>query len=178
MKENEHETSQYPPPSRSGQRRQALDVLALAGQLLELDSGRLKQLPIPEDLREPIATARRITSHIARKRQLAFVAKQMRREEETVLDGIRAALDVRSEAARQDNAALHRIEHWRERLLAEGDAALTEFLDAHPAAEHQHLRQLIRQARSERQHNKPPRAFRALFQSLRQAMEQVQAPPP
>jgi len=172
MKETQNETLQYPPPSRSEQRRQALDVLALAGQLLELAPGRLKQLPIPEHLRTHIATAQRITSHIARKRQLAFVAKQMRREEDSVLDGIRSALDARSEAARQDSAFLHRIEHWRERLLAEGDAALAEFLAMHPAAERQHLRQLIRQAQNERQHAKPPRAFRELFQCLRQIMEQ------
>jgi len=172
MKEQEHETLQYPPPSRSEQRRQALDVLALAGQLLELAPGRLKQLPIPESLHAHIASARRITSHIARKRQLAFVAKQMRREEERVLDGIRAALDHGSEAARQDSAFLHRIEHWRERLLAEGDTALAGFLAMYPAAERQHLRQLIRQAQTERQHDKPPRAFRELFQCLRQIMEQ------
>jgi len=171
MKEKEHETVQYPPPSRSEQRRQALDVLALAGQLLELDSGRLQQLPIPDNLRAHIVEGQRISSHIARKRQLAFIAKQMRREGEAVLDDIRAALDVRSEAARQDSAALHRIEHWRERLLAEGNAALTEFLAAHPEAERQHLRQLVRQAKDERLRNQPSRAFRALFQCLREAMK-------
>jgi len=168
---DEHEALQYPPPSRSEQRRQALDVLALAGQLLELDAGRLKQLPIRDELHAHIIEAGRIRSHIARKRQRAFVAKLMRDEPEGALEAIRTALDTGSETARQDAARLHRIERWRERLLAEGDAALGEFLALYPAAERQHLRQLLRQTRAERQGNKPPRAFRALFQSLRQIME-------
>jgi len=169
---DEHETLQYRPPSRSEQRRQALDVLALAGQLLELDDGRLKQLPIPEELHAQIVAAQRITSHIARKRQLAFVAKQMRREEEHVLDAIRDALDADSQSARQDAARLHQIERWRERLLEEGDTALGEFLALYPHAQRQQLRQLMRQTLTERQRNAPPKAFRALFQSLRQIVSQ------
>jgi len=168
---DEHETEQYLPPSRSEQRRQALDVLTLAGQLLELDPGRLQQLPIADGLRAHIAEGRRISSHIARKRQRAFIAKQMRREDEAALEALRDALDASGEASRQDSARLHRIEHWRERLLKEGDAALGEFVHLCPDADRQHLRQLIRQALAERRDNKPPRAFRALFQSLRQCMD-------
>jgi len=166
MKEQVDETVQYPPPSRSEQRRQALDVLALAAQLVELAPGRLNQLPIPESVRVQIDQARRISSHIARKRQLGFVAKTMRREDDETLDAIRDALEVGGEAARQEVARLHRAEHWRERLLSEGDTALAEFINAWPAADRQHLRQLIRQTLAERQQNKPPRASRELFREL------------
>jgi len=149
MKEQVDETVQYPPPSRSEQRRQALDVLALAAQLVELAPGRLNQLPIPEGVRTQIDQARRISSHIARKRQLGFVAKTMRREDDETLDAIRDALDVSGEAALQDTARLHRAEHWRERLLTEGDIALAELISAWPKAERQQLRQLVRQALAE-----------------------------
>jgi len=172
MMKDDDETGQYPPPSRSEQRRQALDVLALAGQLLELDTGRLAQLPLPEEVRAQIAHGQRISSHIARKRQLAFIAKTMRREEDDVLAAIRDALDASGETARQENARLHRIEHWRERLMAEGDTALGELLAQYPEADRQHLRHLARQALLERRENKPPRAFRALFQSLREVMRE------
>ena len=59
------------------------------------------------------------------------------------------------------------MESWRERLLAEGDAALAELLEEHPGADRQHLRQLARNAHEEKLRNKPPRAFRELFRELR-----------
>jgi len=167
----DHETLQYRLPSRSEQRRAALDVLALAGQLVELNSGRLQQLPIPDDIRVHIAQTQRISSHIARKRQLGFLAKQLRRQDETLLDAIRDALNTDGETARQDAARLHRVERWRDRLLDEGDAALGELVQLYPEVDRQHLRQLIRQALHERQQGKPPRAFRALFRLLNELLE-------
>ena len=66
-------------PSRTQQRREALAVLALALQLIELQPSRLAKLELPEDVRREIDVTRRITAHIARKRQMAFLAKVMRR---------------------------------------------------------------------------------------------------
>jgi len=171
MKEETDETIQYPSPSRSEQRRQALDVLALAAQLVEIAPKQLDQLPVPEAVRTQIDQARRISSHIARKRQLGFVAKMMRREDGEVLAAIRDALDTSGEAARQEVARLHRVEHCREQLLTGGDAALAEFIRIRPDADPQKLRQLIRQTLAERAHNKSPRAFRALFQHLNALLE-------
>ena len=167
MRGKDEETGEFLSPSRSQQRRDALDVLALAGQLATLEPGRLARLPVPEHLLPHIAEARRITSHIARKRQLAFLAKQMRREEDEALNAIRDALDAGGEAAKQETALLHRAEHWRGRLLEEGDDALSELLAEFPQADRQLLRQLARNAIEERKRNKPPKAFRELFREVR-----------
>ncbi|WP_202845288.1 ribosome biogenesis factor YjgA [Luteimonas saliphila] len=172
MRGKDEDTGEFLSPSRSQQRREALDVLALATQLAELEPGRLAKLPLPEHLQPHIAEARRITSHIARKRQLAFLAKQMRREDDEVLDAIRDALDAGGEAAKQETALLHRVERWRERLLEDGDAALADLLDEFPQADRQQLRQLSRNAIDERARNKPPRAFRELFRLLRETLAQ------
>ena len=167
MRGKDEETGEFLSPSRSQQRRDALDVLALAGQLATLEPGRLARLPVPEHLLPHIAEARRITSHIARKRQLAFLAKQMRREDDEALDAIRDALDAGGEAAKQETALLHRAERWRERLLAEGDDALAELLAEFPQADRQQLRQLVRNAVEERKRNRPPKAYRELFREVR-----------
>jgi len=167
MRGRDEESGDYLSPSRSQRRREALDVLALATTLAGLEPGRLARLPIPEHLLPHVADARRISSHIARKRQLAFLAKQMRREDDEVLDAIRDALDAGGEAAKQETALLHRAERWRERLLEGGDAALGELLGEHPRADRQKLRQLVRNALDERGRDKPPRAFRELFRELR-----------
>ncbi|MDH5835694.1 ribosome biogenesis factor YjgA [Luteimonas kalidii] len=167
MRGKDEDTGEFLAPSRSQQRREALDVLALAAQLSELEPGRLAKLPVPEHLLPHIAETRRITSHIARKRQLAFLAKQMRREDDEVLDAIRDALDAGGEAARQETARLHRAERWRERLLDDGDEALAELLAEFPQADRQQLRQLTRNAIEERARNKPPKAYRELFREIR-----------
>jgi len=171
MRGRDEDSGDFLGPSRSEQRRAALDVLALGEKLVALSEAQLAKLPIPEDLLPHIRDAKRITSHVAHKRQLAFLAKQMRREDDAALDAIRDALDVGGEAARRETAALHRVETWRERLMVDGDAALAELLAEHPGADRQHLRQLVRNAIDERNRNKPPHAFRELFRELRELLQ-------
>ncbi len=172
MRGRDEDSGDYLGPSRSEQRRAALDVLALGEKLVALSEAQLAKLPIPEDLLPHIRDAKRITSHVAHKRQLAFLAKQMRREDDEALDAIRDALDVGGEAARRETATLHRVEAWRERLMIDGDVALAELLGEHPGADRQHLRQLVRNAIDERNRNKPPHAFRELFRELRELLLQ------
>ena len=173
MRGKDPDSGEFLGPSRSQQRRDALEVLALGEKLAALSDAQLDKLPIPEALLPHILDTRRITAHVARKRQLAFLAKQMRREDDETLDAIRDALDAGGQAARREAAELHRVEAWRERLLDDGDAALGELLDAHPHGDRQHLRQLVRNALDERKRNKPPHAFRELFRELRGLMAEA-----
>jgi ribosome-associated protein len=158
-------------PSRSQRRREALDVLKLAQQLAELSDAQLAHLPLDDDLRAEIARTRAVTQQIARKRQTQFLAKQLRKRDEADVESIRAALEHGRDHARRETAALHRIEQWRERLIAEGDEALTDLLQQFPSADRQHLRQLARNARIEREQNKPLHAFHELFRTLRELCE-------
>lgn len=121
---------------------------------------------MPELLILYIEESKRITLYIAHKRQLAFLVKHMRCEDDEILVAIRDALDVNSDTARREVAVIYWVERWRERLLADGDAALAELLEAYPAADRQQLRQLVRNAIHERAKNKPPRAYCELFQVL------------
>ena len=168
MRGRDEETGEFHDDSRSQKRRDALEVLELGQKLVALTDAQLAKLPVPEALLPHIRESRRITSHIAHKRQLAFLAKQMRREDDEVLEAIRDALDEKGEAARREVAAMHRVEAWRDRLLAEGDVALAELIEQYPDADRQGLRQLVRNTLEERKRNKPPRAFRELFRHLRE----------
>ena len=166
MRGRDTDTGEFLDASRSQQRREALDVLALAELLTGLPEGQLAKLPIPEDVLPHLRDARRITSHIARKRQIAFLAKQMRREDDAALDAIRDALDANSEGSRRQVAEMHRAEDLRLRLLEGGDDALAAFIAEHPAANRQRLRQLVRNAQDDAARNKPPRAFRELYREI------------
>jgi len=154
-------------PSRSAKRREALDVLALAKQLIELPPSRVAKLELPDEVRDEITNVRKITSHIARKRQLSYLAKLMRRHDEEVFAPARATLANERAAGARETAATHQLEALRERLLSEGDVALSELIAAHPDLDRQRLRALIRQARQEREGNKPLHAYRELFRVLR-----------
>lgn len=155
-------------PSRTQQRREALAILTLASQLVELPPSRLDKLDLPDDVRREIDITRRITAHGARKRQLAYLAKIMRRFDDEDFASVRAELGENREKQRQDTAAMHRLETMRERLIAEDETALPELIAEHPQLDRQHLRSLIRQARVEKDApNKPPRAYREIFQLLK-----------
>lgn len=174
MRGRDPETGEFLSPSRTQQRGEALEIRSLAEKLVALPAAQLARLPIPEDLMPHIVETQRITSHIAHKRQLQFLAKQMRREEDEVLEAIRDAMDEGGEAARRETAMLHHAEQWRDRLLADGDAALADLLDAFPQADRQRLRQLARNAVDERAKNKPPHAFRELFREIRELLSSAE----
>jgi ribosome-associated protein len=92
----------------------------------------------------------------------------MRRLDDDEIEAIRAALDRDRGLARRETAVLHQLEAWRDRLIDEGDEALGELLVRFPQADRQQLRQLARQARTEREQNKPLHAYRELFRLLRE----------
>lgn len=163
----EHDlVDEFDGPSRSQQRREALEIFDIAETLAALSATELTRVPLSDELRDEVARTRAIKSHIARKRQTQFLAKQLRKLDEEGIESIRVALAHDRDKAHRETAAMHRLEAWRERLLVEGDEALGEFLALHPSADRQHLRQLVRNALAERKANKPPHAYRELFRAL------------
>lgn len=168
MRGQNEETGDFLSPSRSQLKREAEAVLELAERLVGLTAAQLKQLPLPDPIADAVRDTQKIGSPGARKRQLHYLAKLMRREDDELLDGLRRALEHDRAEARRETAALHRVEAWRERLLEEGDSALGELADEFPEIDRHHLRQLTRTAREERLQNKPPAAFRELFRVLKE----------
>ena len=176
MRGRDEDTGEFFSPSRSANRRAALDVLELAETLVGLSAAQLARLPIPDEVMPHIRETQRISSYGARKRQIAFLAKQMRRQDDAALEAIRDAMSKDGDAARKETAALHRVEALRDALLGlDGDAAMTELLAEHPHADRQRLRQLVRNAHDERKRNKPPRAYRELFRELRDLLADGEA---
>lgn len=157
------------PPSRSQRRREAWDVLELAERLVALTPSQLKKVPLDEKVLDAVELARRITSHIAHKRQVHFLAKLMRKQIDD-LEPIRLAVDKPLEVRRRETAELHLIERWRERLIDGGDDVLNELLASFPDVDRQRLRQLVRQAQIERRENRAPSAQRSIFQLLKAAL--------
>jgi ribosome-associated protein len=154
-------------PSKTRRKVAMLELQELGAAMIDLPGGRLETLGLPEDLAHAIQEASRITSHGARRRQLQYIGKLMR---EVDPEPIRAALEEFAGSSRTAIARRKQLERWRSRLI-EDDGALTEFARAHPAADLQALRTLIRNARKERAEARAPRAQRELFRILRDAEE-------
>ena len=154
--------------SKSQLKREAHALLELGKKLVQLDKASLEKIPLPDNLLDAINNAKKIRQHGALKRQMQFIGKLMRK---TDAEPIQAAYEAATNHYRADTRQLHMLENWRDRLLAEGDSALGELLKQFPDADRQHLRQLMRSAKKERELNKPPRAARELFQYLKSLYE-------
>jgi ribosome-associated protein len=160
--------------SKSQRKRDAKVLKSLASELIKLSSSQLAKVPLDETIRESVREARQIRSHVAGKRQLQFIAKQLRRIDATP---IRETIDSFQNKARQSTVRQHRVENWRDFLLESGDAALGKLLQQRCSADGQAIRQLIRNAQSEASRGKPPASARALFRLLRDMDENEPLPP-
>jgi ribosome-associated protein len=161
------------PISKSQRRRDALELKALARDLIAMNPSRLSRVPLDDDVRAAIDEARQIRSNVAGKRQLQYVAKLLRRADTApITEAIEALLNE----TRQLSGRQHRAEAWRDHLIRDGDTAVSDLLQQRPGADTQAIRQCIRKARAEAARNKPPAAARVLFRLLRDMDENEPLP--
>ena len=137
---------------------------ALGMQLTKLAPDTLKKIGLSEELLEAVLFYKKITANGALKRQAQFIGRLMR---DTDPEPIQAYLNKLKGDNAEHNAAMQRLELLRERLI-ESDDVLTELIADKPELPISELRTLIRNARREKEQNKPPKAFRELFQLLKQ----------
>lgn len=156
----------YDRPSKTELKRQSDALQALGNELVEQPRDRVKRVPMPEDVRDAILECQNIKNHEGRRRQLQFVGKKMRTLSEEEVAIIQRTIEGWKGASKADTAALHALERRRDKLLAD-DQALTALLAEHQELDGQHLRTLIRNARKEQAENKPPKAYREIFQILK-----------
>jgi len=162
------EEDEYERPSKSERKRRSDDLQALGEQLIDLPQSELDALPLPENLREAVLLARRITAHGGLYRQKQYIGKLMRKID---AEPIRAALAAKRERERREALKFRRIEQWRDRLLSGGETAIEQLarevaapLDVHALGE------LVQRAREERARGAPPHASRQLFRAIKEAL--------
>ena len=154
-------------PSKTQRKKDVHALRDLGAELVDLSDDRLAVIELPERLLDAVIAARRITAHGARRRQMQYIGKIMRKVD---AEPIRAALDAWRTKSDSHTAEHKRIEAWRERLLADADA-VGALVAEYPAANVSKLRTLIDAAKRERAANQPPRAYRQLYQALRSLIE-------
>lgn len=152
--------------SKSEIKRDAEALKKLGAKLVDLTKIQLEKIPLDETLLDAIELAQRSQKE-ARRRQLQYIGKLLRNID---AEPIQEALDKLENKHNQQQAMLHKLELLRDELIAKGDDALADLFDSHPQADRQHLRNLIRSAQKEKEQNKPPKAYREIFQYLKELM--------
>ena len=137
------------------EKRQLTD---LALRLARLTAGELERLELDELLVDEIVMLAGLGAQSARRRQLLRV--------QGLLRGVDvSAVEARLAGSSRDDARLRALERWRGVLIAGGDAELEAYLGAHPSADRQRLRSLVRRARGEGP--TASKAARRLFQVMK-----------
>ena len=146
--------------------------LAERGELIEQAAGltdkELGRLGLSEETIAEIAKVRAIKPSGARNRQLKYCIKKLVNADLSAVD---AYLNDRHSQQLELNQAFHRLEQWRDRLIAEGDKLLGEALAEWPMLDRQQFRLLVREAQREEEQGKPVGAKRKLFRYLRELSE-------
>lgn len=161
----------YTDSSKSQRKRDRQALQDLGRELVDLSDRQLGELGLLEDVLEPVREARRLQRG-ALQRQLRYLGACLANVD---VDAVRANLERVQQPSRAEIVRFHGIERWRDRLLGNGDvtaeAAMTEFLAAHPEADAQLLRRLVRNAAVEANSGRPPKSARELFARLRDLLD-------
>lgn len=154
--------------SKSQLKRESAALQDLGAELMGLSRDQLERLDLPAELMEAVRLGQSITERGALKRQRKYIGKILRHTDaEPIRAGLAALRNESAEAVHRQ----HVIERWRDRMLAEGDVAVNEFVAVHQGADRQKLRQLSRDARRERDAEAAPKSARQLFRYLREIVE-------
>lgn len=171
-----HPASGDESPSKTALKKQAHALQDLGLALTRLPSDQRQAVEMPQDLREAVENYLKTRSHEARRRQLQFIGKLLRRVDPTPL---LAAVERFQSGRSADAEKLHAIEGWRDALIAD-DEAMTRWITAHPETDVQQLRSLIRAARSEGAsqdvEQRQPKSYRQLFRYIRRVMDASSSP--
>lgn len=154
--------------SKTELKRQATERQKLGETLVELTQANLDSMPLDDELAEAVSLARNINrKKDGYRRQLQFIGKLLRNRD---VDAIEVALAKLRNHHQANNAAFHAVEKARDEVVKHGDSAIQSLLEDYPTLERQKLRQYHRQVKKEQAKNAPPKAYRELFQYLKEHM--------
>jgi len=154
--------------NKSQQKREIEALLNLGKQLARLDAIALGKMDIPHELFQALIDVQSMKFG-AEKRQYKLICKMLR---QINTESLQQTMDELGSKKEDLDKIFHRTEHWRNRLIADGQTAITEFMDTYPQADAGQIRQLVRNANKELLQNKPPKSSRSLFRLLRDVISQ------
>lgn len=150
--------------SKSEIKRDAENLKQLGQKIVDLPETALDQIPLDEQLADAVHLAKRLSRESYR-RQIQYIGKLLRQRD---VEPIQNALDKIENKHNQQQVLLHQIENYRQSLIENGDQTINQLLQDYPTLERQKLRALVRNALKEQEKNAPPKAYREIYQYLKQ----------
>ncbi|MDD1605947.1 MAG: DUF615 domain-containing protein [Methylococcaceae bacterium] len=155
-------------PNKTKIKQEMAALFTLAEELSALSATHIKSLELPEIIDKAVVEASKMSHTGARKRLLKYIAGQLHKiDVDPMLEKLARIKNTSAHAVREH----HMAEHWRDKLIAEGNEALTEFLYEYDHADRQQLRQLMRNAQKEAELAKPPKSSRLLYRYLKDLLQ-------
>ena len=141
------ETEIQPPekPSKSQRKRDMADLQDLGEQLTSLKKAQLDKIPLSPAMVSAINEFSRLNnSHEARRRQLQYIGKLMRKEHYQEISIQLQKLKNPASVPRPRNTLALMVEQLSQILLAGNDNDINQTIAAHPSLQRQTLRQIVR----------------------------------
>ncbi|WP_374090359.1 ribosome biogenesis factor YjgA [Methylomicrobium lacus] len=155
-------------PNKTQIKKDIAALFALGEEMSNLSPDQLNTLMLPEKILQAVREVSGMPHKGARKRLLKYIAGQLHLiDVAPIIEKLERIKNKSAHAVREH----HLAEQWRDRLIAEGNEALTELLDEHPEADSQQLRQLIRNAQKEIATAKPPKSARLLYRYVKELLQ-------
>lgn len=150
--------------SKSQVKREMHELQKLGEELVALSAASRARVPLDDELKDALQLADKLSNkREALRRHIQFIGRLMRTRD---LEPIEQALALLRNTNQAATRQFHKVENWRDKLLADNDA-VTGFIADYPDVDVQQLRQLIRNAKKEQEKQQPPKAYRELFQFIK-----------
>ncbi|NLW81500.1 MAG: DUF615 domain-containing protein [Desulfovibrionales bacterium] len=154
-------------PSKSQRKRDVTALQKLGESLVELKPDQVERMGLPEDLAEAIRFYHSLKDKEARRRHLQFIGAVMRRIDP---EPVRQALEALDQLRYQQAEDFHRLEEWRDALVAGDEGLLGEMVRRFGLDRHQ-VHQIVKAAAAEKAAGNPSKNGRNLFRLLRRGFE-------
>lgn len=151
-------------PNKTQIKKEIGALFALGEVMAKLSAENLSSLELPDNIHKAVCEVADMPQTGARKRSLKYIAAQLHKMDVTPIQEKLARIQNKSAHAVREH---HIIERWRDRLIAEGNDALTELVDEYPDADLQQIRHLLRNIKKETVANQAPKSSRLLYRHLK-----------
>lgn len=151
-------------PNKTRIKKEIGELFALGETMSKLSAAHLNSLELSENIHKAVKEVADMPHTGARKRLLKYIAGQLHKIDVTPIQENLARIQNKSAHSVREH---HLSEHWRDKLINEGNEAVTELFDEQPDADLQQIRQLLRNIKKETETGKPPKSSRLLYRYLK-----------